>query len=98
FELALVSKRAGNSDWRAIAMRSVSACSCIVTLLLLCSGCGGHADPPITTKTDRELIQGKWRVDSGEIGGKPLPEEDKKKGDITFDGDQVIFMEVPFPG
>src|SRR6266511_3188709 len=37
-------------------------------------------------KSDQDKIQGKWKIESGQRGGKPFPDEIVKSGVIVFDG------------
>jgi uncharacterized protein (TIGR03067 family) len=41
-------------------------------------------------KTDKDLIQGTWTMESGEKGGEKAPDEIVKGLKITFDGDKII--------
>src|SRR5262245_31934843 len=40
-------------------------------------------------KTDQKKIQGKWKIESGMKGGKPLPDEIVKSGIVEFDGNKI---------
>ena len=40
-------------------------------------------------KSDQKKIQGKWKMESGQQGGKPLPEAMVKSGTLVVDGNKM---------
>jgi uncharacterized protein (TIGR03067 family) len=40
-------------------------------------------------KSDQDKLQGKWKIESGMQGGKPLPDDVVKTGIIEFDGNKI---------
>ena len=47
---------------------------------------------------DKEMLQGAWAVESGQMAGQVISDEDKQKWKVIFNGDELTFEEVPYPG
>ena len=64
----------------------------IIVVAAAASACLGMARPQ-AGKTDQEALQGVWRVVSGEMGGKPLPDEEIKKWEaqLTIKGNMLTW-------
>jgi uncharacterized protein (TIGR03067 family) len=52
---------------------------------------GADAPDEAEVKKDLENFQGTWIVESMQLNGKPLPEEDRKKIKLTIKGEKFTF-------
>jgi uncharacterized protein (TIGR03067 family) len=56
-----------------------------IAMVLVC-GLALSAVAAADEKSDQDKLQGKWKMESGTHGGKPLPDEIVKGSTITIDG------------
>src|SRR5947209_1443276 len=57
-----------------------------IALVLVCGLALSAAAAADDKKSDQDKVQGKWKFESGNRGGKPLPDEIVKTAVIVFDG------------